>query len=360
MKIAMIGTRGVPARYGGFETAVDEIGARLADDGHDVVVYCRASGPFRYRGMTRIELPAIRRRSLETLSHSLASVLHAIAHRPDVVVLFNAANAVLLPILRLAQVPVVVHVDGLEWKRAKWGPIARRWYRMSESLSARWSDAIVADARGIERYYAEVHAAPTRYIPYGANSVVLDEGRLAKAGLTARGYHLVVARFEPENHVLEMVQGFVRSRAELPLVVVGSAPYGDRYTALVRAAASEDERVRFLGPVYEQDLLDDIYAGARTYIHGHSVGGTNPSLLRAAGADAPVLAYDVEFNREVLGTGGWYFDCPEVLAGLLTDAEQDPCTIERGVVAGAVVRHRYDWSAVAAAYGELCADVVRR
>ena len=159
LSIAMVGTRGVPARYGGFETAVEEIGRRLADGGHRVVVYCRTvpgagePPPAEHLGMELVHLPAARRRSLETLSHTALSVRHLLSHRTDAAILFNAANAPLLPALRAARIPVATHVDGLEWKRAKWGGTGRRYYRAAEALAVRWSDVLIADAQGIADYY---------------------------------------------------------------------------------------------------------------------------------------------------------------------------------------------------------------
>src|SRR5689334_14960091 len=174
MHIAMVGTRGVPARYGGFETAVEEIGRRLAAAGHRVVVYCRTAkdddgpAPATHLGMQLVHLPAARKRSLETLSHSALSVGHLLAHRVDAAIVFNAANAPLLPALRAARIPVATHVDGLEWKRAKWGPMGQRYYRMAEALAVRWSDALIADAQGIADYYQREFAAPTTLLSYGA------------------------------------------------------------------------------------------------------------------------------------------------------------------------------------------------
>src|SRR5690242_17398887 len=159
LRVALLGTRGVPARYGGFETCVEEVGRRLAERGHSVVVYCRtvpgdtAPPPTEYLGMRLVHLPAARKRSLETLSHSALSVAHLLRHRTDAAVVFNAANSPLLPLLRAARVPVATHVDGLEWKRAKWGPVGQRYYRVAESLAVRWSDALIADAQGISSYY---------------------------------------------------------------------------------------------------------------------------------------------------------------------------------------------------------------
>jgi glycosyltransferase involved in cell wall biosynthesis len=227
VSIAMVGTRGVPARYGGFETAVEEIGRRLADAGHRVVVYCRTvpgaqePPPAEHLGMELVHLPAARRRSLETLSHTALSVRHLLAHRTDAAILFNAANSPLLPALRAARIPVATHVDGLEWKRAKWGGTGRRYYRAAEALAVRWSDALIADAQGIADYYRDAFAAPTTLLTYGAPLIEPGAHRLAELGLEPRGYHLVVARFEPENHVDVIVDGYRRSGAELPLVVVG-------------------------------------------------------------------------------------------------------------------------------------------
>jgi glycosyltransferase involved in cell wall biosynthesis len=359
----MVGTRGVPARYGGFETAVEEVGRRLAAAGHDVVVHRRAAenetvAPTTHLGMRLVTLPAVRSRSLETLSHTAFASWWTVTHRrPDVVFLFNSANSPLLPALRRRGVPVAVHVDGLEWQRAKWAGAGRRYYRLAEQLAVRWADALVADAMGITDYYRHEFAASTELISYGA-PILTDPASdlLGRLGLRPDGYHLVVARFEPENHVEPIVRGVVASRAELPLVVVGGAPYSDDYTAAVRAAAGDDPRIRLVGPVWDQQLLDQLYAHARLYLHGHSVGGTNPSLLRAAGAGAAVAAWDVGFNREVLGERGRWFSGPAGVAALVEAAEADPGSWhDQGRALRERVASRYRWDDVADRYGALAA-----
>ncbi len=358
LHVALVGTRGVPAAYGGFETAVEEVGRRLVAKGHRVSVYCRSAGDAepgadRYLGMELVHLPALRRQSLETLSHTGLSVGHLLTHgRPDAAVLFNAANAPWLPLLRAGRIPVATHVDGLEWKRAKWGPAGRRYYRAAESLAVRWSDALIADAPGIARYYRDEFGADTELISYGAPLIEVGDDRLAELGLDRGGYHLVVARFEPENHVALAVEGYRRSSAKRPLVVVGSSPYSDDYTRRVHAAA--DDRVRFLGGVYDQGLLDQLYGNALLYLHGHSVGGTNPSLLRAMGAGTAVGAFDVDFNRDVLGAAGTYFRSADEVAGLVTDAEADVIATADRALAGRTAAAGYDWDLVADAYEALC------
>jgi len=361
LRIALVGTRGVPARYGGFETAVEEVGRRLAEAGHDVVVYCRTTTdgpqPAEHLGMRLVHLPALRRRSLETLSHTGLSVAHLLTHRVDATIVFNAANAPWLPLLRLARIPVATHVDGLEWKRAKWGGVGKWYYRVVEALSVRWSDALIADAQGIADYYRDEFAAPTELIAYGAPKIAGGASdKLADIDLTARGYHLAVARFEPENHVDVIVDGYRRSAATLPLVVVGSAPYADDYTRLVHSLG--DDRVRFLGGVWDQELLDQLYANCATYLHGHSVGGTNPSLLRAIGAGAATIAFDISFNCEVLETSGRYFQTPDDVAAALDEAEGNPEQVRRRGKRARLLAARYDWDHVAASYEELCRKLV--
>ncbi|WP_299048389.1 glycosyltransferase [uncultured Actinomyces sp.] len=358
LRIAMIGTRGVPAHYGGFETAIEEVGRRLVDMGHRVLVYCRNPDPAtplpaNYLGMRLIELPALRRRSLETLSHTGLSVQHLVRRtHPDVAVVFNAANAPYLPVLRAARIPVATHVDGLEWRRGKWGPAGRRYYRLAESLAVRGSDALIADAEGIAEYYDRVFGAPTELIAYGAPLVAPGSGRLGELDLRPDGYYLLVARFEVENHVDVVVEGYARSNARLPLVVVGSAPYATAYTQRIHALA--DGRVRFLGGLWDQELLDQLYAGTRTYYHGHSVGGTNPSLLRAIGAGAPVDAYDVTFNREVVGKAGRYWTTSDAVRDLVESAEAYPAACRaRGLLSRERAR-LYDWDDVARRYEALC------
>jgi len=365
LSIALVGTRGVPARYGGFETAVEEVGTRLAARGHDVRVYCRSGNSEQplatYAGMELVTLPAARRRSLETLTHTGLSVGHLAAHRTDVAIVFNAANAVWLPVLRAARIPFATHVDGLEWRRAKWGRNGVRYYRWAERRSVRVSDALIADAEGIAQYYATEFDAPSTLIAYGAPR--LDDvgtDRLAELGLRERGFHLVVARFEPENHVAEIVAGYTRSRARLPLVVVGSAPYAEAYVAQVHSLAANDPRVRLVGGVWDQELLDQLYRGAATYLHGHSVGGTNPSLLRALGGGAAVIAFDISFNREVAADAGSYFRDEDDVAAAIEAAEREPQRVADQRVSARRRADAYDWDDVADRYERLAWDLHAR
>jgi glycosyltransferase involved in cell wall biosynthesis len=360
LHLALVGTRGVPARYGGFETAVEEIGQRLVASGHRVTVYCRGSGASdTYLGMELVHLPAVRRKALETLSHTAASALHAVTHPPDVAFVFNAGNAPFVPVLQRRGIPVALHLDGLEWKRDKWRGAGARYYRWAESFGVRYADALIADARGIADYLREQYDTGSTFIPYGAPSVQADPGRVAEVGLVPGEYHLVVARLEPENNVHVIAEGHHRSEARLPLAIVGAAPYGDTYVSRLQALTDSSEKIKMLGSVWDQQLLDALYAGCTTYWHGHSVGGTNPSLLRAIGAGAPVAAFDVVFNREVTNGHALFFDDAADVASLAAAVEDDGQALHaRAQQALAHVRTAYQWDEVAARYEDLARELV--
>ena len=364
LSLAMIGTRGVPAAYGGFETAVEEIGRRLVERGHAVTVYTRGSAARQreYLGMKLVHLPAAPAKQVETLSHTGLSVLHAIGtHRPDAAFVFNAANSPFVPVLRARGIPVALHMDGIEWKRSKWGARGQAYYRWAEEFGVRTADAFIADAPGISDYYDAEFGVPTELIRYGAPVIdAPDATGVRGLGLSPGGYHVAVARFEPENHVLEIVEGYHASEATKPLVVVGAAPYSAEYTRRIEVVAASDPRIRLLGAVYDQDLLDALYAHAYTYIHGHSVGGTNPSLLRAMGAGTPVVAFDVNFNREVLAGQGWFFSSAADLAPQFATVEAHPGLVAEFAEAGRRrVASVFTWSGVTDDYERLARRLAR-
>jgi glycosyltransferase involved in cell wall biosynthesis len=270
--------------------------------------------------MHLVNAPAIRHRITETLSHTAASTAHAIIRdHPDVVLLLNAGNAPMLRPLKLARIPTAIHLDGLESKREKWRGAGAKYYRWAEKASIRWGQEVIADAQAIADYVREAYGRECVVIPYGASVIHPSDDRLAEVGVTSKDYHLIVARLEPENHVMDAVHAYRVGRDARPLLVVGSAPYSQWYVDNVRRAALDDPRIRLVGGIYDQDLLDQLYGHAVTYIHGHSVGGTNPSLLRAMGAGAPVLGYDVEFNREVTADKAYFWANADELTSILND-----------------------------------------
>ena len=359
-----MGTRGVPARHGGFETAVEEIGKRLAARGYEVTVYCRNPGQqiTQYEGMKLVNAPAIRHRLAETLSHTTASTAHAIIKdHPDVVLLLNAGNAPLLKPLKLAGISTAIHLDGLESKREKWRGAGAKYYRWAEKAAIKWGQEVIADAQAIADYVKKTYGRDCVVIPYGAEVINPPSTRLGELQLSAQDYHLIVARFEPENHLLEAVHAYRASNETRQLVVVGSAPYSQWYVDKVRAGARGDVRIRFTGAIYDQELLDQLYGNAITYIHGHSVGGTNPSLLRAMGAGAPVLAYDVEFNREVTANQGYFWGDVDQLKEIFNDIAAGKSTDRLAELRGLSQRRiqsAYQWDSVTDKYEALINSLV--
>jgi len=220
----------------------------------------------------------------------------------------------------------------------------------------KWGREVIADAQAIADHVEREYGRSCVVIPYGADVIDPGSDRLGELDLDAGGYHLVVARFEPENHVLDAVHAYRVSHETRPLVVVGSAPYSQWYVDKVRDAARGDARIRFTGGIYDQQLLDQLYANCVTYIHGHSVGGTNPSLLRAMGAGAPVLAYDVEFNREVTAGAGFFWADAQALTVLLdaiADHGRDERLRELRTLGQQRVRDAYRWDTVTDDYEAL-------
>ncbi|WP_327432508.1 DUF1972 domain-containing protein [Streptomyces sp. NBC_01236] len=364
MHIAMIGTRGVPAQYGGFETAVEEVGKRLVARGHRVTVYCRNEGQTltEYLGMELVNMPALRKRSLETLSHTALSVRHATRpkNRPDAAVVFNAANAPFLARMRRAGIPTAVHMDGIEWKRQKWAGAGAKYYKWAERKAATEGLALIADAQGIADHLRHTYRRHSYVIAYGAPILYPESDLLKQHGLETGGYHLVVARMEPENHVHMIVEGYAQSGSDVPLVVVGGASYGDEYMERVNRLAGDSD-TRFVGSVWDQGLLNQLYGNARSYLHGHSVGGTNPSLLRALGCAAPVSAYDVNFNREVTGGNARFFaHVDDVTMAIRADDRDVEAALMRGRAGQDHVSIAYRWDDVTDGYEQMLLEIAGR
>jgi glycosyltransferase involved in cell wall biosynthesis len=309
LSVAILGTRGVPPRYGGFETFAAELSTRLVARGHRVTVYCRSGlypdKPESWRGVDLVHLPALRQKYLETVSHTLLSSLHALRRDFDVVLLCNAANAFVIPLLRAARFPVATNVDGVERKRKKWNLLGKLVYLGGEAMSADFSTRTIADAEVIADYYRRELGANPVTIAYGADFPVEEDSPILHAlGIHPGRYVLYVSRFEPENHPLEVVEAFGRVRTEWPLVMVGSAPYSSELIRQVHAAARD--RVLFPGAVYGVDYRT-LQRNAGLYVQATEVGGTHPALIEAMGSNGAVLALETPENREVGGDSVRYF-----------------------------------------------------
>jgi len=363
LSLAILGCRGVPARYSGFDTLAQELSyglAKLADV--EIVVYCRSpyykEQPRMLNSVRLVYLPAPRVKAVESLLHSFLSSLHVLWLGPQCVYFVDPGNAPFCVFLRLCGKKVVVHTDGLGWKRLKWGWAARKYYKWVEWLCARTANALVTDNPEMQTYYESEYRARSTYIPYGAsNDEGLDDSVYSKFSLRRKSYVLVVARFEPENNTTFIVAEYSRSNISMPLVVVGDSPYDPLYMTELRRLAND--RVIFTGRIDDQAKLNALYDGAVAYLHGHEVGGTNPSLLRAMDASVPPIVIDVPFNRAVIADCGFRFSKePGCLAHLLETILRDENELSRiGRMAKSRAATAFTWESVVAAHYHLFRQV---
>jgi glycosyltransferase involved in cell wall biosynthesis len=354
MRIAILGTRGIPANYGGFETFAEELSTRLVARGHAVTVYCRERYPeTTYRGVRLRYLPPLRHKYAETLAHTLLSTLDLMRHPHDAALYCNGANAIFTPLARAAGMPVALNVDGLERNRRKWNLLARGWYLFSEILSTFCPTELITDAARIQLYYQERYGAKSTFIPYGAPTGKLaTAAALERLGLEPERYLLYVTRFEPENNPLMVRQAFERVETGLKLALIGDAPYAAEYVNQVRD--TRDPRIVIPGGVYG-DGYHELQSHSFAYIHATEVGGTHPALIEAMGRGALVLYLMTPENHEVAGGAAIPFrDADELAARLrqvlaMTQEERD----QYRAAAAARVRERYSWEAVTDSYEQL-------
>lgn len=366
LRVAILGTRGVPGNYGGFETFADEFGTRLAARGHAVTVYSRTrysdAAVRSYKGIRIVRLPAIPQKHAETLSHTLLSALHAAIRGYDIVYVCNSANAPICYIPWARRQTTILNVDGLEWQRRKWGGVAKRYYHWAARLAARMPINVVTDADVIQDYYRDVLGRETRCFVYGTK--LWERGalaeRLATYGLKPDRYLLYVSRMEPENNALLVVSAYRNVVTDMPLVMVGDAPYAREYVDRVKRAA--DLRVRFLGFVYGDDY-HALSANAYAHVQATEVGGTHPALVEAMGHRNAVVAHDVPEHREVLGDAGVYYayrsadDLARQLQELV-DAPERRAELQKR--SEARVLERYSWDAVTDAYEDYFMELLTR
>jgi glycosyltransferase involved in cell wall biosynthesis len=356
MKLAILGTRGIPANYGGFETFAEELSTRLVSRGHDVTVYGRSNNVrYRdktYKGVKLAILPTIGTKHLDTLAHTFLSVFHALPLRFDCILMCNAANAPFAVVPRLAATPVALNVDGIERLRKKWGLAGRLYYRVSEYLSTIIPNAIVTDADVIRDYYLKRYQKPSVMIAYGANCERTETTTaLNQLGVRTQEYFLYVSRLEPENNAHVVIEAFERVRTDMKLVVVGDAPYARAYIEQLKSTS--DSRIRFAGAIYGNGYRE-LQSHAHAYVQATEVGGTHPALIEAMGAGSCVIAKDTPENHEVLDDCGLFFRDAVALGRQMELTLSDRALVQQ-LRSKAVERAKstYSWDAVTDAYEKL-------
>ncbi len=359
--VRILGTHGVPAAYGGFETAAENVGLHLAAAGWRVVVYCQVEGrgPIttdEWRGLQRVNIPVDTPGWRGTSKFDLLSIRHAVRHR-DVCLTFGYNTAVFNLIQRLKRIGLVINMDGIEWSRKRWGPLRQAILYVNERIACVVGQELIADHPEIEVYLRR--KAPARkitMIPYGADAVASAPTEPVTAlGLTPGRYLTLICRSIPENSILPLVQGFSARRRGVQLVVLGKyEPDVDPYHRAVLAAASDE--VVFPGSIYDPDQVAALRFHSRMYLHGHTVGGTNPSLVEAMAAGNPVLAHDNAYNRWVAGEAGVYFTSAADVSTRLDEILNDDTRLSQ-LSRASRTRHgaEFTWEHIAAQYETLVA-----
>lgn len=364
--LKILGIRGLPAKHGGFETFAAHLAPYLVSRGWRVTVYCQEHGigkPYedQWRGVNLVRIPVRRSDSSGSVAFDWLSTKHA-ALDDGIILTLGYNTAIFCFLYRLRRRVNVINMDGIEWKREKWTRAIRGWFWINERLGCWLGNHLIADHPSIKDHLAtRVNRNKITVIPYGSDQVKeADPAILDQYGLTSRQYCLVVARPEPENSIREIVTAYSSKRRGMPLVLLGDySPDAGAYPERVKRIASEE--VRFLGAIYDEDIVQALRHHCRLYIHGHRVGGTNPSLVEALGAGSPVLAQDNRFNRWVAGKGARYFvddaQCSSQLDNLLGDLatldNMRTCSREQHAEC-------FTWERVLGAYNELLAALAPR
>ena len=372
MKIAILGLRGLPSTYSGYEAFLSELAPRLALRGHDVTIYCRSAlfpeKPAEWHGVKLRYVGSLEHKVASTLSHSMFSIMDAARRDFDLVFVVNAANGMFGFIPRLARVPSVLNVDGMEWLRPKWNSLARFIFKNSARLGCLFYDAVVTDAEEMHRLYARDFGIDTTYIAYGANIEPSTQPEVVRQyGLEPGNYYLIASRLVPDNNADLIVKAFVASGSPKLLAIAGGADYRgntveQRFLDDLKGAAND--RVKFLGHVGSSEHVRELHCNCFAYVHGHQFGGINPSLLKALGYGNCILALDTPFNSEVLEAGRygllWRKDSAH-LAQLMAELERDPQSAEQfRKRAPQRIRDRFTWDKITTQYEDLFNTLVNK
>ena len=365
MTIAIIGSRGYPYVYSGYETFVKELSERLVQKGIHVKVYCHKnlfqSYPKKLNGIELVYIPTIETKSLSQLIHSFLSMIHACTSKTDVILAVNAANGPWGLIARLFGKPTCINVDGMEWLRPKWKGMGAKYFYFSAWLATKWYDRIITDAEEMRRVYLDEFHKDSTVIAYGANIRYTQNASLLKQfGLDSGEYYLIVGRLIPDNNADLLVEGFLKAHSSKKLVIVGDVPYKDSYAQSLKEKAATN--IIFLGYVTNSEILAELYHHCFAYLHGHEFGGTNPTMLKAMAYGSAILALNTRFNQEMLSNGrfGLFFEKnSQSIAKLMQEVEhQEGLLLNLRNIARNGLTAKYNWDHITDAYIALLNELV--
>ncbi|MEM9324880.1 MAG: DUF1972 domain-containing protein [Bacteroidota bacterium] len=360
MKIAIIGSRGYPYVYSGYETFVKELSERLVKRGVEVRVYCHRglfeNRPAKVNGIELVYLPSIETKILSQLSHSFLAMVHCCFSRSvSHILVVNTANGPFGLISRLLMKPTAINLDGMEWLRPKWRGLGARYFYFASWLSTLLYDRLVNDSEEMRKVYLDLFKKESTVIAYGANiRESKNPALIQKWDLTPGGYYLIVGRLIPDNNSDIVLKGFLKSTSNRKLVIVGDVPFQDEFARQMKAEAEKDDRIIMTGYVTDQEELAELYHNTYCYIHGHEFGGTNPTMLKAMAYGSAILALDTKFTREMLQGDdfGLFFRKSETsVTDLINDLENGPDLVEsyRLKIRRALTK-KYDWDHVTDQY----------
>ena len=365
IKISIIGTRGYPYVYSGYETFVKQLSERLVIKDCSVTVYCH-KGLFKTRpneinGIKLVYIPTIETKILSQPVHSFLSILHACFSRRDVLLVVNSANGPFGLLTKLFKVPTVINVDGLEWLRPKWKGLGSIYFKWASKMATLFYDKIINDSEEMRKVYLNLFKSDSKVIAYGANIRKTKNPELITSwGIKQREYYLVIGRLIPDNNADLIVKGFLKSSSSKKLVIVGDVPYKDSFASDLKK--TKDNRIVFTGYIKDQDILAELYHNCYVYVHGHEFGGTNPTMVKAMAYGSAILALDTVFNHEMLQKGkyGLFFKKEQMsLTNQIDYCEKEKKLIDklrRESVNG--ISNKYNWDFITSQYIEVFKSLV--
>ena len=357
INISIIGTRGYPYVYSGYETFVKQLSERLVLKSCNVTVYCHKGlfikRPKEINGIKLIYIPTIETKILSQPVHSFLSIIHACFSRPDVLLVVNSANGPFGLITKIFKIPTAINVDGLEWLRPKWKGLGSIYFKWASKMATLFYDQIINDSDEMRKVYLNLFKRDSKVIAYGANIRKLQSPELInKWNLKQREYYLIVGRLIPDNNADLIINGFLKSNSTKKLVVVGDVPYKDSYASNLKKI--KDDRLVFTGYVKDQNILAELYHNCYVYVHGHEFGGTNPTMIKAMAYGSAIIALDTVFNQEMLKNGNYgLFFKKEIssVSKIVNYCEEEEILIAKlrqGSIKG--ITEKYDWNSVTLKY----------
>ncbi len=354
-KVAIIGTVGLPAKYGGFETLTEYLTKYLSDK-YEMTVYCSAKSyeeqPDTYNGAA-LEYIDLNANGVQSIPYDIVSIFKALKYA-DTLLILGVSGCSILPVVRLfSRKRIVVNIDGLEWKRQKWNRYAKWFLKFSEKMAVKYADVVITDNKVIQEHVKESYGKESELIAYGADhveSVPLSDEILEQYPFLSEPYAFTVCRIEPENNLHLIIEAMAQQE-NLQLVVVGNWENSE-YGRTLRAKYGHKEQIHLFDPIYDQEILNQIRSNCTVYLHGHSAGGTNPSLVEAMHLKLPIFAYDVAYNKETTEHQAAYFHTVEELSILVENRTKETLK-QNAEKMYEIASRRYVWKTIAEAYAKL-------